>query len=480
MIHPIEKKMVFNSFEFVVFFVVVLATVRILTKATKGVTARNVVLLVASYWFYGQFNPMFLAVLLYVTLTNYIGVAVLYRYKERAKTILGSTVVLTLLPLLLFKYTTFLYTKVLGIDLVEDSVMLHLALPVGISFFSFQALTYTIDVYRRKIAEKASLLDFALFVAFFPTILSGPIEKARNFLPQLKERYSVTLNDVITGTGFYVWGLFKKMVIADRLSQYVDWAYSSADYVSSGTLALAVIFYSIQIYCDFSGYSDMAIGIARCLGFQLSANFNFPYFSTKIKDFWRKWHISLTSWFTEYVYYSLGGNRVRLKARWIFNISMVFLLSGIWHGAAWNFLLWGAIHALLYLTEYTMGLHDKEHQYKNLLQKVIAGTCVFVAVSIAWVFFRVEDVATVHGILAKIVSGSIFYIMPGASTMTFVINLVLLALFGVNEIILHRNRALGDAVVSRNVLVCYGWICSCLLLIALFGRSNDSFVYFQF
>ena len=440
--------MIFNSFEFLAFFVVVLAVVRILTRATKGVVIRNVALLVASYWFYGQFNPMFLAVLLYVTLTNYIGVAILYRYKKRAKTILGSTVVLTLLPLLLFKYTTFLCTKVLGIDLAEDSMMLHMALPVGISFFSFQALT--------------------------STILSGPIEKARNFLPQLKIRHTVDLNDVITGASFFTWGLFKKMVIADRLSQYVDWAYSSADYVSGGTLALAVIFYSIQIYCDFSGYSDMAIGIARGLGFQLSANFNFPYFSTKIKDFWKKWHISLTSWFTEYVYFSLGGNRVRLKVQWI------FLLSGIWHGAAWNFFLWGAIHAVFYLTEYAIGLHDKEHLYKNLLQKAMAGTCVFVAVSIAWVFFRVEDVATVCAIFTKIASASVCHVMSGASTVTFTINVLLLAMFGTNEIILHRNRELGDAVVSRNVFVRYGWICLLLLLIALFGRPNESFVYFQF
>lgn len=472
--------MVFNSFEFVAFFVVVLVVVGILTKATKGVAARNMALLVASYWFYGQFNSMFLTVLLYVTLTSYMGVVLLLRYKDKAKTILGYTVALTLLPLLLFKYTKFLCANVLGIELNEDSFMWHLVLPVGISFFSFQALTYTIDVYRGKIAENVSLHDFALFVAFFPTILSGPIEKARNLLPQLKMRNTIRLDDVISGSGFFVWGLFKKMVIADRLSQYVDWAYSSVDYVSGGTLALAVVFYSIQIYCDFSGYSDMAIGIARAMGFRLSANFDFPYFSTKIKDFWRKWHISLTSWFTEYVYFSLGGNRVRLKVRWMFNISMVFVLSGIWHGAAWNFLLWGALHAALYLTEYAMGLQDKGHQYKNLFQKALAGICVFVAVSIAWVFFRVEDVVLVCDIFSKIASVGVCYVMTGASSVTFAINILMLVLLGTNEVMLHRNRELGDAVVSRNMFVRYGWICSLLLLIALFGRSNDGFVYFQF
>lgn len=472
--------MAFNSFEFVAFFVLVLATVGILTKVTKAVAVRNAALLIASYWFYGQFNVLFLMVLLYVTLTSYMGVCALSRYANKSKVILGCSVALTLMPLLLFKYTIFICRQVLGIDLGEDSWVQHMALPVGISFFTFQALTYTIDVYRGKITDKASLLDFALFVSFFPTILSGPIEKARNLLPQFKGLRKIGLDDLITGTGFYVWGLFKKMVIADRLSQYIDWAYSSVDYVSGGTLALAVVFYSIQIYCDFSGYSDMAIGIARSMGLRLSPNFNFPYFSTKIKDFWRKWHISLTSWFTEYVYFSLGGNRVRLKAQWIFNISMVFVLSGIWHGAAWNFLLWGVLHAALYLAEYATGLHEKEHRYRNSFQKAIAGGLVFVAVSIAWVFFRVEDVTIVAHIFSKIASPEITDIMTGASAVTFAINITMLGMLGLSELILYRHRTLGDAVVSRNKLLSYGWICSLLLLIALFGRSNDSFVYFQF
>lgn len=469
--------MLFNSFDFVFFFLIV-GSVTLLLNHTHKLQARNVFLLLSNYIFYGSFNIYFLAILLFITIVTYIGGLCLSKVSNK-KLLTGFVVILSLLPLFTFKYSYFLLHEVLHLSSVSDWTA-SLILPIGISFFTFQALTYTIDLYRRKIECVKNIIDYSLFVSFFPTVLSGPIEKARNLIPQFRKPQNVSLNDVVTGFGFFAWGLFKKTVIADRLSQYVDWAYSSVEYVSGGTLALAIFFYSIQIYCDFSGYSDMAIGIGRCLGFQLSTNFSFPYFSTKIKDFWRKWHISLTSWFTEYVYFSLGGNRVRLKLRWIFNISMVFLLSGIWHGAAWNFLLWGTIHAALYLTEYFMGLHLKEHQYKNLFQKIIAGIYVFVTVSIAWVFFRVEDVTTVYGILKKMVSGDVLHVMQGASTMTFVINLVLLALFGINEIILHRNRALGDAVVSHNILVCYGWICSLLMLIALFGRSNDSFVYFQF
>lgn len=469
--------MLFNSFDFVFFFLIV-GGVTLLLNRTHKLQARNVFLLLSSYIFYGTFNFYFLAILLFVTFVTYFGGLCLSKVSNK-KLLIGFVTIFSLLPLVTFKYSYFLIHDVLCLSFTSDWTT-NLIQPVGISFFTFQALTYMIDLYRGKIECCRDIIDYSLFVSFFPTVLSGPIEKARNLMPQFKKLQNVNLNDVITGIGFFAWGLFKKTVIADRLAQYVDWAYSSAAYVSGGTLALAAIFYSIQIYCDFSGYSDMAIGIARGLGFRLSSNFNFPYFSTKIKDFWRKWHISLTSWFTEYVYFALGGNRVRIKIRWVFNISMVFLLSGIWHGAAWNFLLWGGIHALLYLTEYTMGLHLKEHQYKDRFQKVIAGIYVFVTVSIAWVFFRVEDVATVHEIFTKIVSGNVLHIMPGASTMTFAINLVLLVLFGANEIILYRNRAFGDAVVSRNTLVRYGWICSLLLLIALFGRSNDSFVYFQF
>ena len=246
--------------------------------------------------------------------------------------ILGITILLSLSPLFIYKYLTFILSDILEIpDVLQTEWISNLILPVGISFFTFQALTYTIDLYRDKVSYCKNPIDFALFVSFFPTILSGPIEKARNLLPQIKSLHPIKWNDVTTGCSLFVWGLFKKIVIADRLATYVDWAYTDIDYVKGGTLALAALFYSIQIYCDFSGYSDMAVGVARCLGFQITQNFRFPYFSTSIKDFWKKWHISLTSWFTEYVYFSLGGNRVKLKTRWVFNITMGFRVLSLIH-----------------------------------------------------------------------------------------------------------------------------------------------------
>lgn len=469
--------MLFNSFDFVFFFLVV-GSITLLLNRIKKLQARNAFLLLSSYIFYGSFNIWFLAILFFITMLTYIGGLCLNKVSKK-KLLTGFIVALSLLPLITFKYYDFLIHEVLGLPLVTDWTV-GLVLPVGISFFTFQALTYTIDLYRNKVECCRNIVEYGLFISFFPTILSGPIEKARNLMPQFRKLQNVSLNDVMAGVSFFAWGLFKKSVIADRLSQYVDWAYSSVEYVSGGTLALAAIFYSIQIYCDFSGYSDMAIGTARCLGIKLSNNFNFPYFSTKIKDFWRKWHISLTSWFTEYVYFALGGNRVKMKTRWIFNISMVFLLSGIWHGAAWNFLLWGLIHAVLYLIEYAVGLQKKGHGYKNLLQKSIAGLCVFLLISFAWMFFRIEDISIIPVILSKIASSSLFDVMPGASTMTFAINLLLLVLFGACEIILYRNRENGDAVISHDVVVLCGWTCMLLMMTALFGLSNNNFVYFQF
>ena len=335
--------MLFNSLLFVVFFVTVLAILFFEGLISKSIILRNITLLAASYIFYANFNIGFTLILLFVTSVNYIGGNLLFRNRNitRKKYIVAISAVLSLLPLCFFKYSVFLCRSLYAfLDYEINMELLEgLVLPVGISFFTFQALSYTIDIYRGKIEKPASPLDFFLFVAFFPTLLSGPIEKARNLLPQLKKYSFPSLENITQGICVFIWGLFKKIVVADRLAYYVDWAYESAQYRSGITLAVAACFYSIQIYCDFSGYSDMALGVAKALGFDITKNFRQPYFSRTFKEFWRKWHIALTSWFTEYVYFSLGGSRVKHKLRWVFNISTIFLLSGIWHGAAWSFVL---------------------------------------------------------------------------------------------------------------------------------------------
>lgn len=474
--------MFFNSFAFIGFFIAVLLLLFVGRLFGKNVIVRNVTLLAVSYFFYGYFNVGFTLILLFVTLVNYVAGAMLMSGAKRRKTIVAVCVALSLLPLAFYKYALFLlksFSTMLSLEL-NFHLLESLMLPVGISFFTFQALSYTIDIYRGKIKEKATLLDFALFVSFFPTILSGPIEKARNLLPQIRSYFFPSFEEIMQGFAIFIWGMFKKIVVADRLAYYVDWAYGSAEYVSGSTLACAAIFYSIQIYCDFSGYSDMALGVAKALGFDITKNFRQPYFSRTFKDFWRKWHISLTSWFTEYVYFSLGGNRVKHKIRWIFNISMIFILSGIWHGAAWNFLVWGLLHALYYLCEHFLGLQKKDIRW-TAMSSFFSGVIVFALVTIAWVFFRLNTFDEAVYVLQKIVTDGTGHFSMGASTFTFVSTVSMLLVFVFYELAIRWGFICFDvAGYELKLIRNSGLIVPLLILLGMFGVSSNSFVYFQF
>lgn len=441
--------MFFNSWEYIVFFFCLFLTV-ILTNSKKGLKVRNLLLLAGSYFFYAQLHYWFVLLLIYTTAVNYLcGKWIAYSQSrgETGKKAVTIAVILSLAILIVFKYAY-----------VFDASIL---LPVGLSFFTFQALTYTIDIYRKKINAESSLLNVALFIAFFPTLLSGPIERARNLIPQLKQVTNIYWNNVVNGAGLFVWGLFKKVVIADRLAEYVNMAYSSPETQTGSTLALAAVFYSFQIYCDFSGYADMAVGSGRILGFNLTQNFNFPYCVNTIKEFWRRWHISLTSWFTEYVYISMGGNRVN-KTRWLLNISTVFLLSGIWHGATWSFILWGLMHAVFYLLEHFAG-----PKRPNLLYHLL----VFVLITFAWIFFRVEDSATAWYIVTKICTGLASTVNGGSSMFSTVLTALLLFCFIIREYLLYK-QTLPQKYAIEYILLLIG--------ICLFGISSEQFVYFQF
>ena len=473
--------MVFNSISFIIFFLVVLILLTTERYTTHRIAVRNVILLIASYVLYGWFNVGFLFVLLYVTIINYITGWLLFKRKNRHKTILGTGVILSLTPLLFYKYSAFIIGNIQQwLGYAQDTEWFNgWVMPIGISFFTFQALSYSIDIYRGKITERYSLPDFMLFVSFFPTVLSGPIEKARNLLPQIRTYRYTTIECFTEGAITFIWGLFKKIVIADRLCAYVDWAYSTAGHQSGATLALAAALYSIQIYCDFSGYSDMAWGVAKALGFDITRNFRFPYFATTIKEFWRRWHISLTTWFTEYVYFSLGGNRVRYKARWIFNISMVFILSGIWHGAAWNYLLWGALHVIYYLIEYLFGIHRKGYTTPRLY-RIPAAITVFILVTISLMFFRIEELPKVTQIIGKIITDIASPIAMGMSTFTFAYNMTLLAAFITFEWLLYKRIGLNQDKFAKPTAINMIWVVSLLLLISMSSVSADNFVYFQF
>lgn len=471
--------MVFNSFSFLFFFIAVLLLSILSTNYLKQLRLRNAILLISSYLFYASFSFEFIYILLYVTLVNYFsGVLITSANKVSSKkVVLCCCIGLTILPLLFYKYANFVISNLSSI-VSYNQKELNILLPVGISFFTFQSLSYVIDLYRGKINACKNLLDFGLFVSFFPTILSGPIERARNLLPQFRQVTHVSVDSVVSGFILFSWGIFKKAVIADRLSEYIDWAYGTADMRSGSTLALAGVLYSIQIYCDFSGYSDMAIGVARSLGFKVMQNFNYPYFAHSIKEFWHRWHISLTSWFTEYVYFSLGGSRVKTRLRWAMNISLIFILSGIWHGAAWNFIIWGGMHAVLYLIEYKLHLQPKEEVH---WWKYLKSIYVFILVSVAWVFFRVEDLHMAWDIVSKSFIDCYHPIELGSSAFQTLMTFALVALFIILDYCKYKGVLLrNDAEYKPCSLYNLMFTAVIILCVSMFSASNNSFVYFQF
>ena len=441
--------MLFNSFEYVAFLFVVFG-IFMLANRTKALTVRNALLLIASYFFYAQLNPLFVFLLLFTTLVNYYAGYAIDREQRKGKSGKCYMMVAVLLSLALLVFFKYAY-------LVDGSILL----PIGLSFFTFQALTYSIDIYRHKIQAEKNLILVALFIAFFPTLLSGPIERARNLIPQLKRQTTISLTDVESGVQLFIYGLFKKIVIADRLSDYVDQMFYMPQNQSGSTLAVAAIFYGFQIYCDFSGYADMAIASGRILGFKIMDNFNLPYFADTIKGFWRRWHISLTSWFTEYVYISLGGNRVN-RVHWIFNISAVFLLSGIWHGATLSYVLWGALHAIYYLIEKYWGPKEPNRLYHLL---------VFVLITFAWVFFRIEDSEVAMQVIYLICTDLFAPVSLGSSTFTTLLTSGMLIVFILREYLQFKNKLVKQSRIETVFL---------LLAICLLGVSSSQFVYFQF
>ncbi len=411
---------------------------------------RNVFLLAASWFFYAQLHWWYLLLLGYATVVNYVGGLWIDCERERkgkVKTALWTTVILTLAALVVFKY----------FYIFNSNIML----PVGMSFFTFMALTYSIDIYRGKIHADKDLIKVALFISFFPTLLSGPIERARNMLPQLSRRIPFHSTNLIIGAQWFIWGLFKKIVIADRLADYVNMIYATPEAHNGATLALAAFFYSFQIYCDFSGYADMAIGSGRMMGFRIMQNFRLPYCVRTIKEFWRRWHISLTSWFTEYVYISLGGNRVS-KARWMLNISLVFILSGIWHGATAAFAIWGALHAVYYLLEKYFG-----PKQPNVLYHIL----IFILITFAWIFFRTEDATLSCQIIWRICTDFMHTPILGSSAFTTILTACLLLAFIVREFVSYRVGSEKRSIAEHVFL---------FIFIALFSVTSEQFVYFQF
>ena len=440
---------------------------------------RNPFLLLASLFFYGTWDWRFLAILLWqiflcYTLGLTIGKTTSIQSRKR---LLCIGVILAFCSLCFFKYFNFLNDSVrhlcqsLGLTYIIPH--LNILLPLGISFFTFQSFGYVLDVYWNKIQPEKDFLRFSLFIAFFPQIAAGPIGRASELLPQFHSKRIFSPDAFEEGLGQLLWGIFKKCVIADRLAEYVDAVYANPSFFGSSTLLLAAVFFSIQIYSDFSGYSDIALGTARLFGIDLRKNFDYPYFATGVREFWKRWHISLTSWFRDYLYIPLGGNRCSaLRQR--FNVMTVFLASGLWHGANWTFVVWGGMHGVLQLLE-TRLIGKRSLSNASFTAKVLAATITFFLVTLAWVFFRAPDFKTAFFFLRRLFvwQGSF---SAGVSMNTFIINLALLMLFLAWEIwdVFHKHIK-SSSIWQRSVR--YAFLLS---LISMFGKISAGFIYQQF
>ena len=392
--------MIYNSFNFIVFFPLIFILYYVIPS--KYVKARNLFLLLISYILYLQWKPIYAFILLGVTLTTYFSALTIEKCKH-PKRILILGVLLSLLPLAFFKYFNFINQTISDIlaiaGLKFHMVGLNWAIPIGISFYTFQALGYLWDVYYKKQKAEKDFLVYSLFVSFFPSILSGPINKASLVIPQLKKlRPYFDYAKAVGGLKLLLWGMFMKVVVADRLALYVDTVLPNYMNYTGTTCFVASLLYSIQIYADFAGYSLMAIGVGKVLGFELTENFRRPYLAVSVTDFWHRWHISLSTWLKDYVYIPLGGSRCS-KIRNYWNIFVTFLVSGIWHGANWTFIIWGCIHGICQIVEKMLGQQKCKYGWLGKTLKILI---TFLTVNFAWIFFRMPTITDAFGVISRI------------------------------------------------------------------------------
>ena len=477
--------MLFNSYQFALFFPIV-----VLVYFLTPYRWRWAWLLGASYFFYMSWRWQYGFLLAWETVLNYACGLLIARSRSRraAKAWLVTALVGSLGALFFFKYLGFAAGVVTDVlQAAGSGVSFRLAdilLPVGISFYTFQALSYSIDAYRGQVEAEPHLGRFALYVAFFPQLVAGPIERATHLLQQFRRENHFDVDRLVVGAKLMAWGLFKKVVIADRLAMYVDRVYAQPSDHSGATLCVAMYFFAFQIYCDFSGYSDMAIGAARILGYDVMQNFRLPYLARSISDFWQRWHISLSTWFSDYVYIPLGGSRVS-RGRWAFNIVAVFVLSGLWHGADWTFVAWGLFHGFLYLGEKTLArlVPRAPHLPRPVraMWSVLRVLITFHLVAVGLVIFRAQSIGDALLILRSIAldMGSPLYLGPSQVTTAISASLILLLV----AIQILQARGLVGMYVSPGRLPAYlrwpGYI-AMVIAIGLFGVHAHSFIYFQF
>ena len=469
--------MVFNSLQFLVFFGIVTSAYFLLAHKYRWA-----LLLVASCYFYMAFVPIYLGILGLTIVIDYFAGIYLERFQGGAKKMfLGCSLLANLGVLAIFKYY-FFFTDNFNFLASYFSIPIHFPvlnflLPIGLSFHTFQAMSYTIEVYRGNQKAERNFGIYSLYVMFYPQLVAGPIERPQNLIHQFYEKHVWDADRVKLGLLQMMQGFFKKVVIADRLAMVVDPAYANLSNQSSLNLIIASIFYSFQIYCDFSGYSDIAIGASKVMGFKLMKNFNAPYTAKSIPDFWRRWHISLSTWFKDYVYFSLGGNRVSVP-RWYINIMIVFILSGFWHGASWNFVIWGALHGLFQLMGLTLN-----RIFPNLAadeQKSAVGVWIyrlftFLLVTLAWVFFRIPKFGDIQNYFGQLTRGSIL----DPISLALNTNELLFSILLIVGLYLYDFKR--DKIKVDSVKLFWPIMVSLTFFIYFFGVFNlKQFIYFQF
>jgi len=481
--------MLFNSLSFAIFLPIVFILYWLLPHRFRWV-----LLLIASYYFYMSWNIKYVVLILATTVVSYVTAILLERTENlhSKKLYLAIAATISLGILFFFKYFNFFQENVIAL-FNQFAIQLHpttlnLLLPVGISFYTFQTMSYVIDVYKGAVPAEHHFGKYATFISFFPQLVAGPIERTSNLLPQINAEHHFDYDKAAYGMKLMTWGFFKKLVIADVLAAYVDKIYDAPSKFYGFPLVLATFFFAFQIYCDFSGYSDIAIGCAKLLDIDLMQNFRSPYFSSSIKEFWSRWHISLSTWFKDYVYIPLGGNR-RGKFRTNLNLITTFLVSGLWHGANWTFVIWGGIHGALQIVE--KSLFRKKETKRFTFTWILRVLIVFLLCCFAWIFFRANTLRDAYLVITHLFTGiehPISYFIDGIYA-TYGMNVskatIISSLLPILVLALYDFFSLKTDVIqwisSKHLVIRYGVYMAMLLYIMLFKASGEaSFVYFQF
>lgn len=484
---PQFEYMLFNSLAFLAFFPLVFLIYWFVLQ--KNHRYQNVFLMVASYYFYACWDWRFMFLLLFSTVLDYFSAIQIENTTSESKRKFWFVLSIGINAgfLGVFKYYDFFATSfselLNGMGISVHATTLNLILPVGISFYTFHGLSYVIDVYQKKLRAVRDFPDYSLFVAFFPLLVAGPIERAHHLLPQVRAPRHFDLHNAVLGMRQILWGFFKKVVIADNCAVIANQVFENADQFNSLSLAIGAVCFAFQIYGDFSGYSDIALGTARLMGFELLQNFSFPYFSRNIAEFWRRWHISLSSWFRDYVYIPLGGSRVS-KSKQVRNTFIIFLLSGFWHGANWTFIMWGLLNALYFIPLLLINKNRShlnvvaEHSALPTIKEFMQVITTFGLTVVAWVFFRATSIQDAFHYLMKLFTFNRSGEMVKFQYFTF----LLLAFFILIEWAGRRNRfAIETMLAKKPTWIRWSFYSLILIVMGLFMQTKETpFIYFQF